>query len=61
MDGSLIFQYYREGVLHIRIDDVYPYLGQESNFLNDQEIVARFNPDTGAVENLELYVFTAWI
>ena len=61
MDSSLIFQYYREGVLHIRIDDVYPYLGQESNFLNDQEIVARFNPDTGAVENLELYVFTAWI
>ena len=61
MVGSLIFQYYREGVLHIRIDDMYPYLGQESNFLNDQEIVARFNPDTGAVENLELYVFTAWI
>ena len=61
MDSSLIFQYYREGVLHIRIDDVFPYLGQESNILNGDDIVARFNPDTGAVENLELYVFTDWI
>lgn len=61
MDKSLIFQYYREGVLHIRIDDVLPYLGQESNHLNGEEIVARFNPLTGAVENLELFVFTEWI
>ena len=61
MDDSLTLLYYREGVLHIDINDVRPYVGQESNFLNGQEVVGRFNPDTGAVENLELYVFTDWI
>ena len=61
MDSSLTLLYYREDVLHIDIDGVWPYAGQESSFLNGDEVVARFNPDTGAVENLELYVFTAWI
>ena len=61
MDKGLIFQYYREDVLHIRIDDVFPYLGQESTHLNGEEIVGRFNPDTGAVENLEIILFMEWI
>ena len=61
MDRTLTLLYYREGVLHIDIDDVWPYAGQESNHLNGDDIVARFNPDTGAVENLELFIFTDWI
>ena len=61
MVNILTLLYYREGVLHIDIDDIWPYTGQESTFLNGDEIVARCNPDTGAVENLELYVFTEWI
>ena len=61
MDRSLTFQYYREGVLHIDIDDVRPYLGQESNSINGYDVVGRFNSVTGAVENLELFTFTEWI
>ena len=61
MDTSLTLLYYREDVLHVDIDDVDNYLGQESNHLNGSEVVARFNPDTGAVENLEIILFMEWI
>ena len=57
MDFCLTFLYYREDVMHVDIDDVDNYLGQESNHLKGDEVVARFNPDTGAVENLEIVFF----
>ena len=61
MDTSLTLLYYREDVLHVDINDIWPYAGQESNHLNGSEVVARFNPDTGAVENLEIILFMEWI
>ena len=57
MGIGLTFPYYREDVMHVDIDDVGNYLGQESNHLNGDGIVGRFNLDAGAVENLELILF----
>jgi uncharacterized protein YuzE len=56
MDAKLTFKYDREAdILHI--DKCNPYAEQESEELPD-EIVARLNPRTGDVENLEVLFFS---
>ncbi len=56
MEAKLRFKYDREAdILHI--DKCPPYAEQESEELPD-EIVARLNPSTGEVENLEVLFFT---
>jgi hypothetical protein len=52
----LKFEYDREAdILHI--DKCSPYAEQESEELGD-EVVARLNPDTDEVENLEVLFFS---
>jgi uncharacterized protein YuzE len=56
MGTRLTFTYDREAdILHI--DTCPPYAAQESQELGD-EVVARLNPHTGAVENLEVLFFS---
>ena len=56
MEAKLRFKFDREAdILHI--DKCPPYAEQESEELPD-EIVARLNPKTGEVENLEVLFFT---
>ncbi len=56
MEATLKFKYDREAdILHI--DKCPPYREQESEELPD-EIVARLNPNTGEVENLEVLFFS---
>jgi len=56
METKLTFRYDREGdILHI--DKCPPYAEQQSEELPD-EIVARLNPNTGEVENLEVLFFS---
>ena len=56
MINGLIFAYDREGdILHI--DKVAPYADQESEELAD-DIIARFNPTTREVENVEVLFFS---
>ena len=56
METKLTLRYDREGdVLHI--DKCRPYAGQESEELPN-EVVARLNPKTGEVENLEIMFFS---
>jgi hypothetical protein len=56
MDAKLTFKYDREAdILHI--DKCQPYAEQQSTELPD-EIVARLNPHTGEVENLEVLFFS---
>lgn len=56
METKLRFKYDREAdILHI--DKCPPYAGQESEELKD-EVVARLNPETGEVENLEVLFFS---
>lgn len=56
MAEKLTFSYDREAdILHI--DKCPPYAEQESEELGD-EVVARLNPGTGAVENLEVMFFS---
>jgi uncharacterized protein YuzE len=56
MGARLTFKYDREAdILHI--DTCPPYAAQESEELGD-EVVARLNPDTGEVENLEVLFFS---
>jgi len=56
MEAKLSFRYDREAdILHI--DKCPPYAEQESEELPD-EIVARLNPDTEEVENLEVLFFS---
>lgn len=56
MEAKLKFRYDREAdILHI--DKRPPYREQESEELPD-EIIARLNPDTGDVENLEVLFFS---
>ena len=56
MDTRLKFRYDREAdILHI--DKCTPYAAQESEELGD-EIIARVNPDTDEVENLEVLFFS---
>jgi uncharacterized protein YuzE len=54
--AKLSFRYDREAdILHI--DKRSPCADQESEELGD-EVIARFNPDTGEVENLEVLFFS---
>ena len=56
MEAKLKFKYDREAdILHI--DKCPPYAEQESEELPD-DIVARLNPNTREVENLEVLFFT---
>jgi hypothetical protein len=56
MEAKLTFKYDREGdILHI--DKVPPYAEQESEELDDG-VVARLNPTTGEIENLEVLFFS---
>lgn len=56
MDTKLRFKYDRDAdILHI--DKCPPYAEQESEEIGD-EVIARLNPDTGAVENLEVLFFS---
>jgi len=56
MDTRLSFRYDREGdILHI--DRCAPYAAQESEELGD-DVIARVNPSTDEVENLEVLFFS---
>ena len=56
MEEKLRFRYDRAAdILHI--DTRTPYPEQESEELGD-EIIARLNPDTNAIENLEVLFFS---
>ncbi|HTT78446.1 MAG TPA: DUF2283 domain-containing protein [Stellaceae bacterium] len=56
MDSKLTFKYDRDAdILHI--DKCPPYAAQESEELGD-DVIARLNPQTGAIENLEVLFFT---
>lgn len=56
MKTNLTFQYDRDTDI-LYINTCPPYPEQESEELND-EIIARFNPDTGDIENLEVLFFS---
>jgi uncharacterized protein YuzE len=56
METRLKFTYERDAdILHI--DKCPPYADQESEELGD-EVIARLNPKTGEVENLEVLFFS---
>jgi len=56
METRLTFRYDREAdILHI--DKRAPYAEQESEELGD-EVIARLNPNTDEVENLEILFFS---
>ena len=56
METKLSFRYDREAdILHI--DKCLPYADQESEELGD-EVIARINPSTHEVENLEVLFFS---
>ena len=56
MEPSLKFGYDRDAdILHI--DRCAPYAAQESEELGD-DVIARLNPSTGQVENLEVLFFS---
>ena len=57
MAQNLTFQYDREADI-LYINTVPPYAGQESDELDD-EIIARLNPQTGQIENLEVLFFAS--
>jgi uncharacterized protein YuzE len=57
MAQTLTFDYDREADI-LYINTVAPYAGQESEELGD-EIIARLNPQTGNIENLEVLFFTS--
>jgi hypothetical protein len=59
METPLTFEYDEVGdILHV--NKVPPYAGQESDHL-EYNVVARRNPRTGAIENLEVLFFTRWL
>jgi hypothetical protein len=56
MGAKLSFKYDREAdILHI--DKCQPYAEQESEELGD-EVIARLNPKTGDIENMEVLFFS---
>ena len=56
MGAKLSFKYDRDAnILHI--DKCPPYAEQETEELGD-EVVARLNPETGEIENLEVLFFS---
>ena len=56
MGTNLTFQYDRDADI-LYVNTCAPYPEQESEELDD-EIIARFNPDTGDIENLEVLFFS---
>ena len=56
METNLTFQYDRDADI-LCVDTCPPYPEQENEELAD-EIIARFNPDTGDIENLEVLFFS---
>ncbi len=56
MAAKLSFKYDREADI-LYIDTVPPYALQESEELDD-DVIARMNPDTGDIENLEVLFFS---
>jgi uncharacterized protein YuzE len=56
MEAKLIFKYDREADI-LYINKRAPYPEQESEELGD-EVVARINPTTGEVENVEVLFFS---
>ena len=56
MGTNLTFQYDRDADI-LYVNTCAPYAEQESKELAD-EIIARFNPDTGDIENLEVLFFS---
>ena len=56
MGAKFTFKYDREAhILHI--DKCSPYAAQESEELGD-DVIARLNPQSGAIENLEVSFFS---
>lgn len=56
MEARLTFRYDREGDI-LYIDKTEPYADQDTQELDD-DVIARTNPDTGDVENLEILFFS---
>lgn len=56
MDTKLSFKYDREADI-LYINKLQPYAEQESEELGD-DVVARLNPTTGEIENLEILFFS---
>ena len=56
MDAKLSFKYDREADI-LYIDTTAPYPEQESEELGE-DVVARLNPDSGEIENLEVLFFS---
>ena len=56
MPGKLTLRYDRIGDI-LYIDQISPYPAQESEEIGN-EIIARLNPETGAIENLEILFFS---
>ena len=56
METNLTFQYDSDADI-LYVNTCPPYPEQESEELDD-EIIARFNPDTGVIENLEVLFFS---
>jgi uncharacterized protein YuzE len=56
MEKGLTFFYDRQADI-LYINKVKPYAEQESNELGD-EIIARYNPETGEIENFEILFFS---
>jgi uncharacterized protein YuzE len=56
MDKNLTFRYDKVGDI-LYIDTCPPYTAQESEEIGD-EIIARLNPDSGVIENLEILFFS---
>ncbi len=56
MDKSLKFRYDKVGDI-LYIDTCPPYVEQESEEIGD-EVIARLNPASGEVENLEILFFS---
>ncbi|MDE0398791.1 MAG: DUF2283 domain-containing protein [Candidatus Poribacteria bacterium] len=56
METNLTFQYNRDADI-LYVNTCPPYPEQESEEFAD-EIIARFNPDTGDIENLEVLFFS---
>ncbi len=56
MEAKLTFNYDRQGDI-LYINKTPPYPEQESEELGD-EVIARLNPKTGEIENLEVLFFS---
>ncbi len=56
MDKRLTFRYDKVGDI-LYIDICPPYAAQESEEIGD-EVIARLNPESGEVENLEILFFS---